>query len=350
VIVENEYGLIALLGSGETSLAGGRIFEAIAKQFACPTRIAILETPAGFELNSSTVAGRIGEFLKNRLKNFNPRIDIIPARKRGTPFSPEDSQILQPLIDATLIFMGPGSPTYAVRQLKGSLAWDLVRARHRQGAALVFTSAAAIAAGAYVLPVYEIFKVGENVSIVPGLDLFGDFNLNLSIMPHWNNSDGGNEVDTSRCFAGLERFNQWCSMLPIGHTTVGLDEHTGIIINFSTGKCYISGMSSVTVFRVCNPLIFQAGAEFPIAELGEFRTLENPEAGISASAWEMVSPALQALDLEDAETDISILLEKRRQARYLQRWAEADSIRQQIAALGWQVQDTPEGQKIVRQL
>ena len=40
-------GRIAFLGSGETSLAGGRIFEALARLIPSPLRIAILETPAG---------------------------------------------------------------------------------------------------------------------------------------------------------------------------------------------------------------------------------------------------------------------------------------------------------------
>ena len=107
-------------------------------------------------------------------------------------------------------------------------------------------------------------------SVVPGLDLFADFNLPLSLIPHWNNTDGGDEVDTSRCFIGIERFNQWCNQLPPGQTTVGLDEHTGIIIDFAAGKCTVSGVSSVTLLRACNPEIFPAGAEFPISEMGDF--------------------------------------------------------------------------------
>jgi hypothetical protein len=57
-------GPIALLGSGETSPAGGRVFETIAQRFPQPLRIAILETPAGFELNSEKVAGRVGDFMR----------------------------------------------------------------------------------------------------------------------------------------------------------------------------------------------------------------------------------------------------------------------------------------------
>jgi cyanophycinase-like exopeptidase len=342
-------GPIALLGSGETSLAGGRVFETIARRFPQPLRIAILETPAGFELNSARVAGHVADFIQERLQNFNPHIDIVPARKRDTSFSPDNPQILQPLLQANIVFMGPGSPTYAVHQLKGSLAWDLVRARHRLGAALVFASAAVIAVGACSLPVYEIYKVGEDVSLVLGLDLFADVNLLLSIIPHWNNTDGGDEVDTSRCFIGLERFNQWCKLLPSGHTTIGLDEHTGIILDFDTGKCTVSGVSSVTLLRSNNSDIFPAGAEFPISELGDYTMRENLKTGISDRALEMVKSAEQIERAEELPAELVYLAEERQQARLRQDWVTADIFRQKMALLGWLVKDTPEGQKIVRQ-
>jgi cyanophycinase-like exopeptidase len=347
--LQDQIGPIALLGSGETSPAGGRIFETIAQRFPKPLRIAILETPAGFELNSNKVAGRVGEFLKIRLQNFSPQIDVVQARKRGTPFSPDNLEILWPLLQANLIFMGPGSPTYAIRQLRNSLAWDLVRLRHRQGAALVFASAAVVAIGACALPVYEVYKVGEDVRVVPGLDLFADFNLQLSFLPHWNNTDGGDEVDTSRCFVGIERFNQWCSLLPAGHTTIGLDEHTGAIIDFVAGKCTVNGVSSLTILRECNPEIFPAGAEFPIAELGEIRLPVELEAGISARAWTAIQAVAGNENPEGIPAEILKLAEERQQARLSQNWEYADSLRQEIARLGWIIQDTPDGQKIVKQ-
>jgi len=48
--MQNSFGLIALLGSGEPSQAGGRIFESIAGRFSGPVKIAILETPEGQKL------------------------------------------------------------------------------------------------------------------------------------------------------------------------------------------------------------------------------------------------------------------------------------------------------------
>jgi cysteinyl-tRNA synthetase len=63
----------------------------------------------------------------------------------------------------------------------------------------------------------------------------------------------------------------------------------------------------------------------------------------------MVRNVAQAAIPEEASTEVIIMLEKREQARLQQEWAKADVLRQQIAALGWIVQDTPDGQKIVRQ-
>lgn len=46
------------------------------------------------------------------------------------------------------------------------------------------------------LPVYEIYKAGEDVHVRKGLNFFADFGLSLSFIP-WNNTDGGAELDTS---------------------------------------------------------------------------------------------------------------------------------------------------------
>jgi cyanophycinase-like exopeptidase len=343
-------GNIAFLGSGETSLAGGRIFEQLARQISAPLRITILETPAGFELNSGQVAGKVADFLKTRLGNYKPQVDVIPARKKGTAFSPDDPEILAPLLHANLIFMGPGSPTYAIRQLKDSLAWDLVRARHRLGATLVFASAATIAISQWGVPVYEIYKVGQDVHAVPGLDLFDGFETPLSFVPHWNNTDGGDDVDTSRCFLGMDRFNEWCSMLPDDHTTVGLDEHTGIIMDFQKRECQVVGVSSVSLVRECDPKIHPAGMTFPLSEIGPLLTPEPLEAGISRAAWELVHsapPPVSAVD-EVLPPEVVALAEARQAARLRKDWAAADDDRRKISALGWTVQDTPEGLKLVK--
>ncbi|MEY2819754.1 MAG: hypothetical protein RL275_3217 [Chloroflexota bacterium] len=338
-------GRIAFLGSGETSLAGGRIFETLARLISDPLRIAILETPAGFELNASLVAGRVGEFLKTRLGNYKPTIDLIPARKKGTEFSPDNPEILQPLLQANMIFMGPGSPSYVARQLKDTLAWDIIRARHRQGATLIFASAATISVGRWVLPVYEIYKVGEDVHVKDGLGFFADFGMHVSFVPHWNNAEGGVDLDTSRCFIGMERFKQWCDLLPTENTTVGLDEHTGVIIDFESGMCEVSGVSSVSIVRECDPEIYPSGSKFALKEIGDFQAPEPIEKDIPSEVWEMIASASTSVSDGPSE-EVLGLLEQRKQARANKDFGASDRIRDEIAALGWKVKDTKEGQEL----
>jgi len=309
-------GRIAFLGSGETSLAGGRIFESLARQISDPLRIAIMETTAGFELNSLQVAGKVGEFLKTRLQNYKPTINIIPARKLETEFSPDNPEILKPLLSANMIFMGPGSPSYAVRQLQGTLAWDIIRARHRLGATLVFASAATISVGAWALPVYEIYKVGEDIHTKPGLNLFADYGLNLSFVPHWNNAEGGIDLDTSRCFIGIERFNQWRKLLPADNILVGLDEHSGIIVDFENAACEVSGVSSVSVLKQNSMEMYPAGAKFLLNEFGKLTQPESIEQGIRPDAWEAVTKAANAVEDEETPPDEALeWLQQRKDAR-----------------------------------
>ena len=327
-------GKIAFLGSGETSLAGGRIFESLARNISEPSsgprslRIAVMETTAGFEQNSFQVASRVAEFLKTRLQNYKPVIDIIPARKLGTELSPDNPQILQPLLSANMIFMGPGSPSYAARQLRGTLAWDIIRARHRAGATLVFSSAATISVGARVLPVYEIYKVGEDVHVKPGLDLFADYGMNLSFVPHWNNAEGGIDLDTSRCFIGIERFDLWRSLLPVENILVGLDEHSGIIVDFDKAICEVSGVSSVTVLKQTGMEIYPSGAKFPLSELGQFTAPADLDNGIQSAARELISQTAKLDSNEDTPPDEALsLLEQRKEARTRKDFAESDRLR-----------------------
>jgi hypothetical protein len=341
------FGQIAFLGSGETSLAGGRIFEALARNIDGPLRIALLETPAGFELNSPQVVGRVGDFMKTRLQNYKPHVDIVPARKKDSAFSPDDPEVIKPLLYANMTFMGPGSPTYAIRQLQGTLAWDVMRARHRLGATLIFASAATVSVGAHALPVYEIYKVGQDVHMVNGLELFSDFGLHLSFIPHWNNAEGGVDLDTSRCFVGMERFDQWCDLVPLTNTTLGLDEHTGIIMDLESGICEVSGVSSVSIVRECDPEIYPSGSKFELSELGDFRIPDPPESGIPAHVWDMV---INAPPLEDDKpsSEVVALAEKRQTARDEKNWEASDRLRDEIADLGWTVQDGKDGYTLVR--
>ncbi len=343
-------GMVALLGSGETAAAGGRLFESLAQGLPRPLRVVILETPAGFELNSARVAGRVADYLRVRLANYGADVIQAPALRRDGPRSTGDPLITEPLLHASMIFAGPGSPTYAVRHLADSLAWQRVLARHALGAALAFASAATIAIGRFALPVYEIFKAGHDPFWSDGLDLLGPSGLSLAIVPHWNNNDGGAELDTSRCFMGRERFAALAAGLPAGTAIVGLDEHTGLVIDLAAGQAGVMGPGCVTVLRGGSEHSFAEGATFGLDLLGPYL----PAGGLLALPPAIVAEALaaEAADAAPASelappAEVAALAQAREAARARRDWAAADELRGRIAALGWQVQDTPEGPELL---
>jgi hypothetical protein len=343
-------GKIALIGSGETAARGGQAFDLLARDFVKPINIAVMETPAGFELNASQVAGRVADYMQKRLQNYQPHIDLIAARRRGVGGT-DDWDTLFPLISSDLIFMGPGSPTYTVRQLSGSLAWDLIRARHRMGAAVALASAATVAMGALSIPVYEIFKVGEDPQWKPGLNLLGDFDLDCVIVPHWNNTEGGEDVDTGRCFIGRERFEFLRAQLPASFVVLGVDEHSGLILDLIQQKCRVTGRNGVHIIRGDVEQYFSTGMVFPLSVLGEIRMPESPEKGIDPAIWkrylEMAPSQASPAPEISIPAEISALLQKRQSARNEKDWAAADRLRAQASAMGWKIIDTPDGQQTI---
>lgn len=342
-------GPIILFGSGETSPSGQKIFNTIFSRLASglppntPFQVAILETPAGFELNSAQVAGKVGDFIAHRLQNYDPQVSLVPARRRGTQLSPDNPEILTPLLDADLIFLGPGSPSYAVRQLQDSLAWQYLVARHRLGAGLALASAATIAIGACALPVYEIYKVGEDVHWKDGLDLLGAFGLHLVFVPHWDNTDGGDELDTSRCFMGRERFELLVNMLPRGQTVVGIDEKTGLSIDFGAQRCAVIGRGSVTLIRDGQEQRYTHGKVFDLQALGYYQS-PDPGTGLPSDVWHSILRHANQLEKSSSPSlQVIGLVRERENARNRRDWKDADELRRKILNLGWQVRDTPEG-------
>jgi hypothetical protein len=341
---------VALLGSGETTPNAGVIYDQLTAGVPAPLSIAILETPAGFQPNSERVAAKVGDYLRVRLQNLRPEIVLLPARARGTEQSPDNPATTEALRDAGLIFLGPGSPTYAVRQLQGSLAWERTIARQRRGAPLITASAATIAMGALALPVYEIYKVGAELHWQPGLDLFRPYGLSLVLVPHWDNAEGGAELDTSRCFLGRERFARLLAMLPADLTVVGIDEHTGLVIDLAAGVARVLGRGGVTVISSSGAeRRYERKAVFPLTDLGPF-TLPASEQGLDPAVWADMAPrpAGAAPAAPELPTEVVALLDARRGARAARDWAAADAIRGQLASLGYQVKDTPAGPVVER--
>jgi cyanophycinase-like exopeptidase len=375
-----ESGPIVLFGSGETSSTGRKIFDQVFRTLPKSPKLALLETPAGFELNSAQVIGRVGEFFSHRLQNYAPQVEIIPARKRGTPYSPDNPDVVSPLLHADLIFMGPGSPSYAVRQLRDSLVWYYLIARHRLGSALALASAATVAISAFTLPVYEIYKAGEDIHWIKGLDFFSLYGLKLVFVPHWNNNEGGKDLDTSRCFMGRERFFHLMEMLPAGVTIIGLDEKTALIIDPSKCECHVRGIGSVTLIHTGNnhtqqgttysqrnetsnqsgaltglakhvsqdmsyTHYYHAGEIFPMDEIGQYHPY-HPEVSLPPGIWQKAVQVIKTASNEIPpcpSDEVVELILARETARKDKNWEKADEIRKQVELLGWEISDTESG-------
>ncbi|MBX0327690.1 hypothetical protein K2Z83_08365 [Oscillochloris sp. ZM17-4] len=336
-------GMIALLGSGETAPSSGVVYDRLTARAEAPLQVSILETPAGFQPNSERVAAKVAEFLGVRLQNLRPEIALLPARARDTDHSPDDPAASEAMLQSDLIFLGPGSPTYAARQLAGTLAWHRLQARHRRGAAVVTASAATIAVGALALPVYEIYKVGAELHWQPGLDLLAPYGLSIVFVPHWNNAEGGAELDTSRCYMGQARYERLLGMLPAGQTVVGVDEHTGLVLDLAGGRAEVMGKGGVTVARDGASRYYPRKERFALGELGPFKLID-PREGLPPEVWaETASRPRAAPEQPAAPDEVLALVEERQGARARRDWAGADRLRDAIAAAGWQVKDTPAG-------
>ncbi len=333
-------GPIALFGSGETAPAGRRVHEMLFRQIGSPIRVAILETPAGFQPNSAWVAGRLAAFIEERLQNYHPQVTVVPARRRDGPHSTDDPALAAPLLEANYLFMGPGSPTYAVRHLRGTWAWHVLVAKQRRGMAMAVASAAAIAMGAYALPVYEIYKVGADLYWVEGLDFFRPYGLELVIVTHWDNTEGGAHLDTRCAFMGVERMERLMQMLPRSATLLGIDEHTAVVLDFAQGTARVMGRGGVTVHRGEEREEFADGATFPLSLLGTVRIPALAE-GLPPEVVKAVLEAERAA--EALPPEVAALIEEREAARRARDWARADALREEIRRRGFIVEDTPEG-------
>ena len=148
---------------------------------------------------------------------------------------------------------------------------------------------------------------------------------------------------------GIERFEHWRKLIPAQNIIVGLDEHSGIIMDCEQGTCHVQGLGSVSVLKPDSMEIHPTGASFSLSELGNYIPPEPIEKGIDPKVWNM---ALNSINNEpEAETpsdEVLSLLEQRRQARVNKNFPESDRLRGMITALGWAVQDGREGQKLLK--
>ena len=233
--------LMVLMGSGETSptmtKTHRRVFAALGHP-AC----ALLDTPAGFQENVDIVSGKACEYFA---ESTLQAVEVASVRSSVPELAYETG--VARVRSADWVFAGPGSPTYALAQWKASPVPALLDEKLQLGGAVVFSSAAACTAGAFAVPVYEIYKCGFEPFWDEGLDLFGAATgLRAAVIPHFDNAEGGNH-DTRFCYLGERRLRILEPLLPEGAIVFGIDEHTAAMFDLEAGTMEVTGNGGVHV-------------------------------------------------------------------------------------------------------
>ena len=167
-------GKIVLMGSGELTATMVEVHKGLLKQLPGSPKAAFLDTPAGFQLNVDQISGKAVEYFRVHIQQ---PMSISSFKSHETTTDFDAQQAFHILRNSNYILIGPGSPTYAVRQWKESPVPEILTQCVTNGGCLVAASAAALTVGRCTLPVYEIYKVGEDLHWHLGLDFFGLYNL-----------------------------------------------------------------------------------------------------------------------------------------------------------------------------
>jgi hypothetical protein len=262
--------ILTIMGSGETAPTMVSTHRTLTALLPKPVKAVLLDTPYGFQENAPELATRAVEYFRNSVN-----VDIAVAglvRLHDTHIAADTVQIergLRAISDATYIFAGPGSPTYALRQWSGSNVASSIIDKLMNGGIVTFASAAALTLGKVTVPVYEVYKVGQDVQRLDGLDVLSAIGINAAVIPHYDNAEGGNH-DTRFCYLGETRLRMFEKMLDDDTYVLGIDEHTGLVIDLDASVAKVVGNGTVTLRLRENSYTYETGSTIPLD------TLQNP--------------------------------------------------------------------------
>jgi cyanophycinase-like exopeptidase len=383
--------ILTILGSGETSPTMVTPHQRTFARLGTDVRAVLLDSPYGFQENADELTEKAQQFFR---ESVGREVEAITFRS-APPADPTAHALeMARLRAADWIFAGPGSPSYALRTWSGSAVPEALHARLREGGAVTFASAAALTLGLVTIPVYEVYKVGEDPFWLDGLDVLGTATgLRAAVVPHYNNAEGGTH-DTRFCWQGERRLRILESLLPEGAFVLGVDEHTGLVLDLDSGSAEVVGRGVVTVrVQGDDTWVVPSGETVSIEQIAERGRAAGaatpepvaapqpdaaaPDAAIdeALAAGDLATPLALLLDTlgDDGLTDegrawvrsrlaaviaavgdpvdvtatvtpyVELLLTLRASARADKRFADSDAIRDGLAAAGIEVRDTPDG-------
>ena len=356
-------GTLAILGSGETAPGMTKVHRELLKRHGADVRAVTIDTAYGFQENVPQMTEKLVNYFDTSLHvNFTPL--HFPSYAGASEV--DRAVFKQQVREANYVFAGPGSPSYAVAQwLPLHLSDDFDAILHN-GGTLCFSSAAAATLGEFSPPVYEIYKVGAAPYWNEGLDVLAPFGLRCVVIPHFDNNEGSN-YDTSCCYLGLRRLELMEHELPQNVATLGVDEHTALVLDLeadtlqvlgrSHGYWRVNGAVHVLENRSTTPLaalrstdvaqsrrstVEVSSSRSTPSDLAERARAGGPDA-LEALAELVRMSATGSEGFIDPGTLVEGILVARESARSSGQYALADQLRDALVGAGIEVKDGPEG-------
>jgi hypothetical protein len=285
--------ILAIMGSGETAPTMAKVHRALFERLGAtggsgaasgtggsgaasgtggtapaPVPAAVIDTPYGFQENADELSARTVEFFAT---SVGRPVAVASYRSRDADAVTLATTVAR-IREARYVMAGPGSPSYALRQWAGGPIPAALAAKLAPGGGggvLTMASAAALTVGIVTIPVYEVYKVGEEPRWLEGLDLLGPATgLRAAVVPHYDNAEGGTH-DTRFCYMGERRLRVLEAALPVGAFVLGVDSHTALVLDLEAEIAEVIGLGGVTVRVDGRSAVFAAGSEVAIEAFGE---------------------------------------------------------------------------------
>jgi hypothetical protein len=356
-------GVLALLGSGETAPGMTKVHRQLLKRLP-EVRAVNLDTAYGFQENVPQMTEKLLDYFQTSL-----HVAFAPLHFTSYDRSSELERTIfkQQVRAATYVFAGPGSPSYAMTQWQPLGLVDDLNEVLAAGGTLCFSSAATATVGAFCPPIYEIYKVGSAPYWLEGLNVMATFGLNCVVIPHYDNQEG-RDYDTSRCYLGERRLALMEKELTPGVATLGVDEHTALLLDLDSDTLRVLGKSH-GYWRLNGEVrVLENGSSTPLEELRTFEVahvLTEPSPRVEKASGQPSDLAQTVLDggpgavealaelvqlsatggegFIDPTSLVEGVLAARVNARASSQYELADELRDALVKAGIDVQDTPQG-------
>ena len=373
------------MGSGETSPTMVTPHKQMIANLNITTApvLNVLDTPFGFQENAEVLTSKLTEYFE---LSVGHSVGVISLRNAHVS-SAELAKAVNAIRDSDWLFAGPGSPSYALKVWRELGITPHLNEVLSHGT-LTFASAAALTVGSHTIPVYEIYKVGQEPHWLEGLNLLEHHTgMSAAVVPHFDNTEGANH-DTRFCYIGEQRLRVLESALPSETFIIGVDGHTGVSFDLDTRVANVFGLGQMTIRHYGESWSVNSGEtatfEEIIAHTGSSIVQEKPAQLFKVDLRQVeellesgeVNAAVEALlDLDELDRDIQTrvavhslitrlgniaasprvdllsvvgpyidaLLQARQAARGAGRWDDADAIRNRLMELKVTIKDSEGG-------